>query len=61
MGGITRREYGSPLVCALAVLDVKEDEWKGLGQYPPILSAVIKIARFRDVQKGLDLADPEGG
>ncbi|KAI0568085.1 hypothetical protein Alg130_12336, partial [Pyrenophora tritici-repentis] len=26
---ITRREYDSPLVCALAVLGVKEDGWKG--------------------------------
>ena len=26
---ITRREYGSPLVCALAVLGVEEDGWKG--------------------------------
>jgi hypothetical protein len=37
---ITRREYDSPLVCALAVLGVKEDGWKGPEQYPPILSAV---------------------
>jgi hypothetical protein len=43
------------------VLGVKEDGWKGPEQYPPILSAVIKIARFMVVQKGLELADPEGG
>ncbi|KAF7449883.1 PRP38-assoc multi-domain protein [Pyrenophora tritici-repentis] len=52
---ITRREYDSPLVCALAVLGVKEDGWKGPEQYPPILSAVIKIARFMVVQKGLEI------
>jgi hypothetical protein len=32
---ITRREYDSPFVCALAVLGVKEDGWKGAEQYPP--------------------------
>jgi hypothetical protein len=47
---ITRREYDSPLICALAVLGVKEDSWKGPEQYPPILSAVIKIGRFIVVQ-----------
>jgi hypothetical protein len=62
---ITRREYNSPLVCALAVLGVKKDGWKGPEQYPPILSAVIKTARFMVVQQGLelsgvDLADPQG-
>jgi hypothetical protein len=56
---ITRREYDSPLVCALAVLGVKEDGWKGLEQYPPILSAVIKIARFMLVQQGLELLDAD--
>jgi hypothetical protein len=60
---ITRREYDSPFVCALAVLGVKEDGWKGPEQYPPILSAVIKTVRFMVVQQGLelpgaDLADP---
>jgi hypothetical protein len=54
---ITSREYDSPLVCALAVLGVKEDGWKGPEQYPPILSAMIKIARFMVVQQGLELAD----
>jgi hypothetical protein len=31
---ITRKEYDSPLVCALAVLGVKKDGWKGAEQYP---------------------------
>jgi hypothetical protein len=56
---ITRREYDSPLVCALAVLGVKEDGWKGPEQYPPILSAVIKVARFMLVQQGLELSGLE--
>ena len=51
-------------MCALAVLGVKEEGWKGPEQYPPILSAVIKTARFIVVQQGLelsnaDLADPQ--
>ncbi|KAL5422171.1 hypothetical protein PMIN06_013128 [Paraphaeosphaeria minitans] len=55
---ITRKEYDSPLVCALAVLGVKEDGWKGAEQYPPILSAVIKVARFMIVQQALELSEP---
>jgi hypothetical protein len=45
-------------VCALAVLGVKEDGWKGAEQYPPILSAVIKVARFMVVQQALELSEP---
>jgi hypothetical protein len=55
---ITRKEYDSPLVCALAVLGVKEDSWKGPEQYPPILSAVIKVTRFIVVQQALELSEP---
>jgi len=54
---ISWREYDSALVCALAVLGVKEDSWKGPEQYPPILSAVIKVARFMVVQQALELSD----
>jgi hypothetical protein len=36
---------------------MKEDGWKGAEQYPPILSAMIKVARFIVVQQGLELAD----
>jgi RecQ family ATP-dependent DNA helicase len=57
---ITRKEYDSPLVCALAVLGVKADGWKGPEQYPPILSAVIKVARFMVVQQALELSGPLG-
>jgi hypothetical protein len=55
---ITRKEYDSPFVCALAVLGVKEDGWKGPEQYPPILSAVIKVARFMVVQQALEMSEP---
>ncbi|CAN9334787.1 unnamed protein product [Alternaria alternata] len=55
---ITRKEYDSPLVCALAILGVKENGWKGAKQYPPVLSAVIKVARFMVVQQALELSGP---
>ena len=47
---ITRTEYESPLVNALAVLGVEEDRWLGLDRYPPILSRMIKLARMIVVQ-----------
>jgi hypothetical protein len=33
--------------------------WKGAEQYPPILSAKIKVAEFIVVQQGRELVDPE--
>lgn len=45
-------------MCALAVLGVKEDGWKGPELYPPILSSVIKISRFMVVQHALELSEP---
>ncbi|KAF7142175.1 hypothetical protein CNMCM5793_008816 [Aspergillus hiratsukae] len=46
-------EYESALVCAMAVLGQGETGWRGPESYPPILSQVIKIARFMVVQKAL--------
>ena len=56
---ITRKEYDSVLVCALAVLGVKSDGWIGADQYPPILSAMIKISRFMVVQQALEFEKDE--
>lgn len=56
---ITRKEYDSALVCALAVLGVKSDGWMGPNQYPPILSAMIKISRFMVVQEALEYEQEE--
>jgi hypothetical protein len=42
----------------LAILGVKENRWKGAEQYPPVLSAVIKVARFIVVQQALELSGP---
>ena len=50
-------EYESALVCAMAVLGRSEGGWRTADSYPPILSKVIKIARFFIVQKALWL-DP---
>jgi superfamily II DNA helicase RecQ len=55
---ITRKEYDSPLICALAVLGVAEDGWKGPELYPPVLSSTIKIARFMVIQQALELSEP---
>jgi hypothetical protein len=52
------QEYESPLVCAMAVLGRGEIGWRDPESYPPILSAVIKVARFMIVQKALWL-DPD--
>src|SRR5689334_10691776 len=53
-------EYESALVCALAVLGVSETGWRGPDTYPPILSAVIKCARFMVVQKAVHMAGCPG-
>jgi hypothetical protein len=37
---------------------VKENGWKGAEQYLPVLSAVIKVARFMVVQQALELSGP---
>ncbi|KAH1479888.1 hypothetical protein KXX06_005291, partial [Aspergillus fumigatus] len=46
-------EYESALVCAMAVLGQGETSWRDPESYPPILSRVIKVARFMVVQKAL--------
>ena len=49
-------EYESVVVCALAVLGVSEMGWRGPNSYPPILSSVVKCARFMVVQKAQNRA-----
>jgi superfamily II DNA helicase RecQ len=51
-------DYDSALVCGLAVLGVGETGWKGVDAYPPILSKLIKIARFMVVQQAFDEVQP---
>lgn len=52
-------DYDGAFVCGLAVLGVKEVGWKGVDAYPPILSKLIKIARFMVVQQAFDEIQPE--
>ena len=49
-------EYESAMVCALAVMGVSEFGWRGPDSYPPILSSVIKCAKFMVVQKARNRA-----
>lgn len=51
-------DYDSALICGLAVLGVGETGWKGVDAYPPILSMLIKIARFMVVQQAFDEVQP---
>jgi hypothetical protein len=53
---IQYNEYESALVCALAVLGVNERGWREADSYPPILSNVIKCARFMVIQKAVNIA-----
>jgi len=54
---IMRKKYDSSLVCALAMLGVKGNGWMDASNYPPILSAMIKISRFMVIQQGLEMND----
>ncbi|KAE8332500.1 hypothetical protein BDV39DRAFT_107535 [Aspergillus sergii] len=51
------QEYKSVLICAMAVLGRGESGWRDVKSYPPILSRVIKIARFMIVQNVLWFMD----
>lgn len=50
-------EYESAFVCALAVLGRTSYGWRDTNSYPPILSKILKIARFIVLYKAL-LLDP---
>ena len=47
------QKYKSALICAMAVLGRGEFGWRDPESYPPILSRVIKIARFIIIQQTL--------
>ena len=57
--GITRTEYDSSLVNALAVLGVDEDRWLGPDRYLPILSRMTKLARMMVVQHAWENSDED--
>ena len=56
---MTRREYSSALVCAAAVLGVTATGWKTAATYPPIISRIVKLARFMVIQKALEMCGPD--
>ncbi|KAJ5563151.1 hypothetical protein N7461_001912 [Penicillium sp. DV-2018c] len=49
-------DYESALVCAVAVLGRGETGWRDANSYSPILSRIIKVARFMLVHKAMRLA-----
>jgi hypothetical protein len=53
-------DYECALICALAVQGRGEAGWRDADSYPPILSRVIKVARFMVVHKAMRL-DPQAG
>ena len=62
----SKSEYSNVLVCGLAVLGVRisgsQWGWMGPDNYPPILSKMIKIARFMVIEqafweRGQDISD----
>ena len=53
------REYEVPLVCAMVLLAVTPQGWMDQYQYPPVISRVIKVARFMVIQSALQRAEEE--
>ena len=52
-------EYELPMLCAMAVLAVKPQGWRSAHEYPPIMSHVIKIARFMIIQMAFQQVDED--
>ncbi|KAL8819264.1 MAG: hypothetical protein Q9223_002272, partial [Gallowayella weberi] len=50
-------EYELPMLCAMAVLAVKAQGWRSANEYPPIMSQVIKMARFMIIQMAYQQVD----
>jgi len=45
------RDYKCAIICAIAVLGVDREGWRGIDRYPLVLSKLIKIARFFVIKK----------
>ena len=52
-------EYELPMLCAMAVLAVKEQGWRNANEYPPIMSQIIKMARFMIIQMAYQQVDED--
>ena len=49
-------EYELPMLCAMALLGIKPGGWRNAHEYPPIMSQVIKMARFMVIQQAYQQA-----
>ncbi|KAK0835177.1 hypothetical protein LTS02_018173, partial [Friedmanniomyces endolithicus] len=59
---IHNQEYDMAMVCATAVLGVHAQHgFRDPESYPPILSSIIKVARFMIVQQAEEIAQPTEG
>ncbi|KAK1051292.1 hypothetical protein LTR74_016865 [Friedmanniomyces endolithicus] len=59
---IHNQEYDMAMVCATAVLGVHAQHgFRDPESYPPILSSIIKVARFMIIQKAEEIAQPTEG
>ena len=57
---IHNREYDMAMVCAAAVLGVHPQQgFRDPETYPPIISSIIKVARFMIIQVAEEMARPE--
>ncbi len=57
---VRTHEYYVPLIAAMAVLGIDlETGWKGLGNYPRILSDVIQVSRYMVVQYAVEQVSEE--
>ena len=52
-------EYELPMLCAMAVLAVKPQGWRSANEYPPIMSQIIKMARFMIIQMAYQQVDED--
>ena len=52
-------EYELPMLCAMAILAVKPQGWRSANEYPPIMSHIIKMARFMIIQMAFQQVDED--
>ena len=52
-------EYKLPMLCAIAILAVKPQGWHSANEYPPIMSYIIKMARFIIIQMAFQQVDED--
>ena len=53
------KDYELLMLCAMAILTVKVQEWRNVHEYPFIMSQIIKMARFMIIQTTFQLIEKE--